>query len=727
MARRSRDYVAALGLAGLLAACSGSSTAPSGTAVLALATASVSFSGQQGAASPPAQAVAVTNSGGGTVAGLSVGTTTYGAGASGWLTTSLSGTATPTILTLTATTSTLVVGTYTATVPVVSSTTTNSPRFVTVTLNMSAGGALTTLTAAGQSAVFLASPSFNTQLTLQAGSQYLVAVVNTDTAYTVTEDFALSGSLATGSPSASNAPVAAAPRRKIVRFAPEIGPRKPTYTVNPHVMAVLAALRRLTQNHLKMLDLNRQTYARFGNPRTVRTRLEATGVRVSPLSASVTQAIGAVNKIYVKQTFTGSCTDVDSIGARTVAIGQHVIVLADTSLTRWPQSARPDSSFYQTFANEYDQLTWPHILTNIGNPLAYDAELSGVDKVTVTITPVLNNFGGGIVAFVNGCDFYPFAPAGLTADFSNHTEMFYYWVAGSEGYTVSDWENLLRGTAAHETKHIVSYTDRIMNDSPVFEQIWLEEGLAQESSEIWERHFNQATWKGNANFAQTVACELDLGADAPCDSQNDKPYVLVSSHLPFLFSYLEGESQSNAEGLGKDTYANYGAGWTIARWATDQYASTEASFIQALIDEPTLNGLPNLSSHTGQSIPLLLVYWNLATAIYDTATYVAADPRTTIPSFNFGNIFFIGQTGLTCGGTPCGLFSTAGTPVYPIQPIALSAGSFNQAVHGVPGTAASFFLLSAPSGGTETLQLESGSGGQISSASGFRVGIVRVE
>jgi hypothetical protein len=61
---------------------------------------------------------------------------------------------------------------------------------------------------------------------------------------------------------------------------------------------------------------------------------------------------------------------VDSIGARTVAVGQHVIVLADTNRTTWPQAFRPDSAFYQTFADEYDQITWPHLLANIGNPLA---------------------------------------------------------------------------------------------------------------------------------------------------------------------------------------------------------------------------------------------------------------------------------------------------------------------------------------------------------------------
>jgi hypothetical protein len=80
---------------------------------------------------------------------------------------------------------------------------------------------------------------------------------------------------------------------------------------------------------------------------------------------------------------------------------------------------------------------------------------------------------------------------------------------------------------------------------------------------------------------------------------------LALSHLPFLFYYLQGESL-NAEGLGKDAPAVYGAGWALARWATDQYGPNEGTFLSSLVNEPALSGLPNLSIHTGQPIPQLL-------------------------------------------------------------------------------------------------------------------------
>jgi hypothetical protein len=286
------------------------------------------------------------------------------------------------------------------------------------------------------------------------------------------------------------------------------------------------------------------------------------------------------------------------------------------------------------------------------------------------------------------------------------------------------WAKQLRATAAHETKHIVAIASRILSNSPSLDEVWLEEGLAQISSEIWMRQFNKAGWKSHAGFDQTVDCEIYLGGSAPCNPNSDKPYSLILSHLPFIFDYLDGGSK----GLGTDTPSNYGAGWTIARWATDQYASDEATFIKSLISEPALTGLGNLQARTGQPIPLLLLYWNLATAIHTTTSYVADDPRITLPSFNLADIFRIGQTELVCGTDRhrCGLFTDSGTPVYPVQPINLSTGSISQAVSGVQGTGASFLLLTATGSGIQALQLGTGSGAPLPASSALRVGIIRV-
>ncbi len=581
-----------------------------------------------------------------------------------------------------------------------------------------------TLSAAGQSAAFLTSSNFAAALTLQAGSSYLITVINTDASSSTLEDFTLL-STASSSSASRGIPGPVIPRRDLSQ-----GPRR--LALRPDVKNALAAGRKVADAHLQILENNRQVFAQFGNPKNAWARARALAGRSAPLSAAITPTVGTVNKVYVKNSTTGSCTKVDSIGARTVAVGQHVIVVADTNMTGWPQSSRPDSGFYQTFANEYDQITYPHLLANIGDPLAYDASLSKVGKITVVLTPVLNNFaglsgGGTVLAFVNGCDFFPFAASGSLAALSNQTEMFYSLVPSADGLDIETWELQLRATAAHESKHIVSFTDRTLNNSPTFEEIWLEEGLAQVSAEIWERNFNLATWKSPANFLQTVACEIDLGTS--CDPNDTKPFALIFSQLPFFFQYLQAESGTHTEGLAVDTPSNYGAGWAFARWTIDQYGiAGEGAFIKSLINT-TQTGLTNLSTKTGATVPTLLAYWNTASGIFQTPSFVPADVRLTYPSFNFADIFNVGQTDLTCGGIPCGLYTADGSPspAYPVQPLLLSSGAFTQTVTHVPGTSAAYFLLTPSAAGVATMQLVAPNGSPLAVSSGFRVIIMRVQ
>jgi len=559
---------------------------------------------------------------------------------------------------------------------------------------------------------------------VQAGQQYLIGVVNTNPSSAITEDFTLMGGFV---PTAgATAAVTLAP--SAAGTAGDIG--LGTYGM-PNRMFVArgatpnwTAIRRLSGNHMRLLDVNRAVYARLrGRPRSRASR--SFSPSMGRLSFAVAATVGAVNTVYVPNSLEGGCASVDSIGARTVAVGQHVIVLADTNPVTWKQADRPDSAFYQTFADEYDARTWPHTLANIGDPLTLDSQLSGLGKVTVLFTPVLNKLGGGVLAFVNSCDFFAPGVYGTDTVFSNQTEMFYSLVpSSSQQLSVDYWAKQLRATAAHETKHIVAIASRLQANSPSLDEIWLEEGLAQISSEIWMRQFNQASWKSHAGFDQTIDCEIYLGGSAPCNPNSDKPYGLIVSHLPFFFDYLTGSSK----GLGTDNASNYGAGWTIARWAADQYASNEAAFIKSLISEPALTGLNNLQAHTGQPVPLMLLYWNLATGVYGMPGYVAADPRITLPSFNLADIFRVAQSELVCGADRhrCGLFTNSGLPVYPVEPINLAGGSISQTVTGVHGTGASFLLLTSTGTGIQALQLGTGSGALLSPSSALRLGIIRV-
>ena len=558
------------------------------------------------------------------------------------------------------------------------------------------GNTGTTKLALGQAAVFVDSAHFATQLVLTAGAKYLIAVVNTDTSSSIREDFTLHGAAGTSAASTTASRVVGTATPAVHHAAS---------TTASQWTGRLRTLRVAQANHLKMLERNRAVYQRLGSP------LPALRAHVThTFAAGVTPTVGVVNHLSVARSFGASCTDVDSIDARTVAVGEHIVVVVDTA-SGW---TRPDSSFYGTFASEFDAITYPHIIANIGNPLLLDGQLSNAGRITVMLTPHLNTFSGGIVAFVNSCDFYSRAqnPA------SNQTEIFYGWVPQSAdtGWTPGPWGQFMRSVAAHETKHIVSFAKHISQDAN-FEQVWLEEGLAQESAEIWARHFNNATWKGNDGFAATLGCEI-LESD-PCYSAT-KPLTLFD-HLSWLWIYDSTASVApSAEGVNVTTEGRYGAGWQLARWATDQYGSSEASFIESLIDDPTYNGMANVSQHTGQPAATLFVYWSLASAIFDSVTWSPTDVRTTNPSFNFANIFANGSLS-TIG------FDGGPTWNFPTVPTALVSGTFDEQVLSIPGTGASYFLLSAPSAGSQMLELRSGSGGTISSSSGFRVGVLRVQ
>jgi alpha-tubulin suppressor-like RCC1 family protein/uncharacterized protein YjdB len=111
----------------------------------------------EGGADPAAETVNVTNSGGGVLSGLALGTITYGTGEpAGWLAASLSGPTAPATITLQATTGSLSAGTYTAMVPVTSGVARNSPQVIDVTFTVQARPTtVTDLTVVGRTSVTL--------------------------------------------------------------------------------------------------------------------------------------------------------------------------------------------------------------------------------------------------------------------------------------------------------------------------------------------------------------------------------------------------------------------------------------------------------------------------------------------------------------------------------------------------------------------------------------------
>ena len=117
---------------------------PNPPSSITLSSTALAFNATPGGANPTARTVSITNGGGGTLSGLSVGTIAYGSGATGWLQApTLDSTSAPATLTVQPLAGSLAAGSYTATLPIVSAGASNSPRNVNVTFTVAAAAAVT--------------------------------------------------------------------------------------------------------------------------------------------------------------------------------------------------------------------------------------------------------------------------------------------------------------------------------------------------------------------------------------------------------------------------------------------------------------------------------------------------------------------------------------------------------------------------------------------------------
>ena len=111
--------------------------------LIGLSATTLTYSATQGGADPASQFITITNTGSGSLTGLSTGAIVYGAGATGWLQApNLSGTTAPATLTVQPVTGSLAPGSYSATIPVQSGAASNSPQNLTVTFNVAASPAI---------------------------------------------------------------------------------------------------------------------------------------------------------------------------------------------------------------------------------------------------------------------------------------------------------------------------------------------------------------------------------------------------------------------------------------------------------------------------------------------------------------------------------------------------------------------------------------------------------
>lgn len=361
------------------------------------------------------------------------------------------------------------------------------------------------------------------------------------------------------------------------------------------------------------------------------------------------------------------CSGFRSIHARTVYAGTHVYIVEDTTsqLGFSPLLTGTMDAEIQALGAEIDNVIWP-IISRFGDPLVMDNRLDDNDRVVVVLSPELNAMrGGAVLGAVVTCDFY--ARSQFAA--SNVGETLYLQVPTLSGGVTADlalarWKHAVRGTVAHELKHVVSFGEHIVRNLPL-EESWLEEATAQHAEELFTRALTAATATGNTSYA-AIRCEvLASQGDGTCAGTP----ALMKPTLDALWDFYDAPGARTPLGPSVNgDFSFYGSGWSLLRWAMDHAALPEATFTQQLTVS-TQSGVANLEARAGRTWESMLARWSLALATDDRGT-LPADATLRLPSWNLASLFtgLCGDLGPCAGGIAAGGRYTRANPLKPFAP-----------------------------------------------------------
>ena len=499
---------------------------------------------------------------------------------------------------------------------------------------------------------------------------------------TSTLSAAASTAVAPVAPVAPAVPSARAPRVALPGY-PVIGTRQ--FARWQQLGDALRDAERESNAHLSVMQRSMDFARAAGSPtaalRRLRASSEPTAATGGVLAHQVAQ-VGSITPLKIPnldaQNF---CTSSIPIGARTAWVGQHAIIVEDTTsvLNGAPTLKGQLDSLYATLGQEFDTVMWPILTQNFGSPLAMDQQLSRTGKIVMFFSPRINTMAGGAVSgFVVSCDFFPVSQAPS----SNVGEYFYAVMptsgaAGISAGTKDAWLRSIRSTIIHESKHLTAFGERFARNLD-FEELWLEEGTARHAEEQYARGIYGVAWKGNTDYLHSVYC--DVRPANPSAPQCAGRPVLMLRHFDALYQYLQGPEQYAMIGRvapGDATF--YATAWSMVRWAMDHYATTESAFLSAMVQGAQV-GVANLEARTGRSWEEMFGEWALTMYADDYPGVTFANPRVRFPTWNLRDEF----RGLCVDFGPCqnsGNVQNVYPLEYPLVPRPLSFGNFADTVN----------------------------------------------
>ncbi|MFI5244682.1 MAG: Ig domain-containing protein, partial [Gemmatimonadales bacterium] len=604
------------------------------------------------------------------------------------------------------------------------------PVFIQVTANGAIGGGGSTLQVAnprtlgvGQSVVITDPAQVRCNELDLTGGRYAVSVYNAwRSAVTPTANGAVSLSVR-GAVTATTAAAATlvAPlraRRAGIGALPRFG------GAEFELAGRIQRIRDADQRHAQLLEQSME----FLRTHSAAIRANLAGAATQPRSAISAQVVTLGNITTVKVpnlNASNFCVTSTTIGVRTVYAGPHAIIVEDTTtvFAGGPTLAGTMDNYYQQLGQEFDNVMYPIVLANFGNPLAMDAQLSNLGKIVMVFSPRVNGtLEGSILGFVVSCDFSPVS----TAPSSNLGEYLYGAVPTSTalGYfdagTRDSWMREMRPTLIHEVKHITAFGNRIKNNLALEDLAW-EEGMARTAEELYARTFYGTQAKQNTGYAATIGCDVQYAAaQPPCANRP----LLMLRHFDALYLYL-GEA-ALVSMLGRtypQDFTFYASAWSVERWANDLFSTSESQFLK----DWTLSaatGVANLEARTGQSWEQSLGEWSLAMYVDDLPGFTPANPHLRFLSWNLPDIWLGMCTDLGPCSNPNNSFQLYPSR-NPFGSYAVTFGNFNVNLTTLAGGAFAIFDLSGLQSAKQLIELRSVNGGDPPGT--VRIAIVRIQ
>jgi len=401
------------------------------------------------------------------------------------------------------------------------------------------------------------------------------------------------------------------------------------------------------------------------------------------------------------------CTSFSSVKARVVYVGSKGIVLEDTDNA----IAGQVDTLLTRVGHEFDDVIFPILNTNFGNPLAMDAQLNNDGALYMLVSDKVNSTGA--TGFVSNTDFLTTAQCPS----SNVAEVFYARGLTPPGsnkgeldFSFASTSRRLASVIIHESKHLTSaaakFSQGFAGSKPA-EDAWLEESSAEIAMELLSRVTYSRTAKSNLDYATTLAKEARPASGLPLNMFHPFSYLYTYFAAPETHSLVGPASSGD--------FTFYGSGWAFLRWVIDTYATDEAAFLTAMNRDISHFGVANIENLTGKSFPQLLSEFSVAVAVDDYPGFTPADAKYSFPSWNMRDIF---------AGMNADFPNLFANPA-PLQVRSTGFGKFSVDVSGVRGGGFSVLDVSGTQANKQLLEFKGSNGAPFPSA--MRVNIVRVQ